>query len=77
MRQVDKLKIGDHIEAEIEIRGRQYKRRDGSKAIYTTLKCIGLQLLDRIDTSNTGYKPKPGSHDERVDGRQDQELPLK
>lgn len=76
IRAAEKLKIGDSIEMEVEVRGRQYKRRDGSKAIFLTLKANSLELKDRLNTTNTGYKAKPGSHDDKVESRKDPELPL-
>jgi len=36
--------VGDPVEAEVEVRGRQYTR-GGSKSIFNSLKCTGLRKL--------------------------------
>lgn len=35
---------GDPVEVEVEVRGRQYTRQ-GSRCIFTSLKCVGLRKL--------------------------------
>lgn len=35
---------GDPVEAEVEVRGRQYTR-NGSKSVFNSLKCTGLRKL--------------------------------
>jgi hypothetical protein len=44
--QIRHFKTGQKVEAEVEIRGRQYKNREGHDAIIVTLKLVGLAVIE-------------------------------
>lgn len=70
--QIMKVKIGDKLEVEVEVRGRQYNsRQGGGKKIFTSLKCTGMTLLERLETSE---KYKASAHDKKVDEKVQGEL---
>ncbi len=69
----NKVKIGDRLECDVEVRGRKWKSRDGKEKIYTSLKCIGMKLLEKIEVTES-YKSK--GHDKDVDNKPQPELPL-
>lgn len=59
------LKVGDRIKCEVEIRGRKYKKRTGGEDIFITLKCNGIELLDKLEVPGFKAKAKPGrEHDD-------------
>lgn len=60
------VKVGDVLECEVEIRGRKFKRRNGSgDGIFTTLKCVGMELLDKLEAPGFTAKKKAGrEHDD-------------
>lgn len=70
------IKLGDRLECEVEIRGRKFKRRAGGEGIFTTLKCTGILILDKLEAPGFTAKKKAGrEHDD--DRKQEQgELPL-
>lgn len=76
VKQIMSVKIGDRIECEVEVRGRKYQKRDRSLAIFTTLRCVGIQLLERIQDQGTGYRPVKAGHDQEVEGKPQGELDL-
>lgn len=54
-------KVGDWLECEVEIRGRKFKRRDGSgEDIFITLKCVGMRTLEALEVPGFKAKVKPG-----------------
>jgi hypothetical protein len=67
--QLKGIKVGDVLECEVEIRGRKFKRRDGGEGIFTSLKCVGLRVLDKLQVPGFKAKPKPGreSDDDRYE----------
>lgn len=74
MKRIMSVKIGDRLECEVEVKGRQYNKREGGKGIFTSLKCVGIQLLEKLEVTEK-YKPK--GHDKDVDNKPQPELPLK
>lgn len=58
---INRFEIGDKLECEVEVRGRQYIRRTNEKVISVSLKCIGIELLHRVDMSKASaigrFKP--------------------
>ncbi len=74
LRHLSKLEIGDRLKVEVEIRGRQYsKRHGGEKAIFTSIKCLGIELLGKIDVTEKYVKK---GHDKEVDSNPQKELGL-
>lgn len=75
------INIGDTLECEVEIRGKKYKRRDSSEAIITSLKCVGIRVLAKLETVKGkvgGYVPnyKPGREPDEDRPKPQQELGL-
>lgn len=67
------IKVGDKVEAEVEIRGKLITRkRDNEESIILALKCIGLQVINQI-TTPPGYREK---HKPGRDAGNQEELPL-
>jgi hypothetical protein len=78
---INEFQIGDRLECEVEIRGRQFTNRRQEKSIDVSLKCVGIQLLNRIDTTKpsalgrfTGKKSVPQDGEKKIDPQG--ELPL-
>jgi hypothetical protein len=77
-KQINKFEVGDHVEVEVELRGKQYTRRGSySKAIVMSLKAVGLKLLarpgdDTYPTVQVKMTPKPKPTKDESQG----ELPL-
>lgn len=64
-KQLNRVAIGDRLEVEVEIRGRKYFKRDRSEGIVVSLVCVGMRILDKLDTApnaagNYVQKVKPG-----------------
>lgn len=58
MKRLDQFKVGDHLEVEIELRGKKYtKRGTYSESIILSLKAIGIQLLARPGEEE--FAPRP------------------
>lgn len=71
------INIGDFVECEVEVRGRKYKRRDMSEAIFTTLKCVGMLVVNKLESA-PGYKPikKKGREPDEDRPQPQAQLPL-
>lgn len=69
------VKIGDRIEAHVEVKGRKYQKKDRSEAIFTSLRCVGIRILEKIDIVPS-KRYTPPSHDKDVDTKAQGELPL-
>lgn len=70
------IKLGDVLECEVEVRGRKFKRRAGGEGIFTTLKCLGIQVLDKLDAPGFTAKKKPGREHDDDRKKEQGELPL-
>lgn len=56
---LNKVKIGDRLECECEVRGRKYKKGN-AESVFVTLRCVGIRVLDKLITEpgKVGtYKP--------------------
>ena len=49
-RRLDEFKIGEHLEAEVELRGRKYEKQ-GREGIFNSLKCVGLGRVNAAKTN--------------------------
>lgn len=61
VRRLDQYNIGDSLEVDVEIRGRQFSRRDTSRAIVITLKATGIKFLGGPGYKHSGGKPQQGA----------------
>ncbi len=72
-RRILDVKIGDRLQVEVQVRGRKYQKKDRSQAIFTSLKCVGLKLLEQIEVSQS-YKGN--AHDKAAAQANAGKLPL-
>lgn len=70
------IKVGDRLECEVEVRGRKFKRRAGGEGIFITLKCLGIQVLDKLEAPGFTAKKKPGREHDDDRKKEQGELPL-
>lgn len=70
------IKLGDRLECEVEIRGRKFRRREGGEGIFTTLKCIGILVLDKLEVPGFTAKKRPGREHDDERKKEQGELPL-
>jgi hypothetical protein len=70
------IKVGDRLECEVEVRGRKFKRRAGGEGIFTTLKCLGILVLDKLEAPGFTAKKKPGREHDDDRKKEQGELPL-
>ena len=73
--------VGDVLECEVEVRGKKYKKRDTREAIILSLKCVGMRVVKRVETTSGkvgSYKPttKPGREPDDDRPQPQTELPL-
>lgn len=54
------IEIGDRLECECEVRGRKWAVK-GEDRIFTSLKCVGIKMLQHLETVPGKYKAKPGA----------------
>lgn len=76
---IDRLKgiaIGDRLECEVEIRARKWRRNNGEEYISTTLKCIGIRVLDKLVAPGFVAKKKPGREEDGDRQKPQMDLPL-
>lgn len=77
-KRIDSCQIGDTLEVEVEIRGKKYTGRDRQEKIIVTLKCLGIQIMERLGTPKTTlgqYTPAKQTHTtKKTDGQG--ELPM-
>lgn len=79
-RDIDELKgkaIGDRLECEVEVRGRKWENR-GQDKIFISLKCIGMRVLEKLETVPGKYIPKgkPGRESDADRAKPQMDLPL-
>lgn len=71
------IKVGDRLECEVEVRGRKFKRRDGSgEGIFTMLKCVGILVLDKLEVPGFVARKKAGREHDDDRKKEQGELPL-
>lgn len=70
------IKVGDRLECEVEVRGRKFKRRAGGEGIFTTLKCLGILVLEKLDAPGFTAKKKTGREHDDDRKKEQGELPL-
>lgn len=70
------IEIGDIVEAEVEPRGKKYYTRDRQERILTTLKCVGLQVVKKLETTPGKFIPKKQPNREKDSGNYSGSFPF-